>query len=274
MQDRDCVEFLRRVLPSLGFRWRGYRKVRRQVCRRIARRMEELGLLTPAEYEARLHEDDEERDVLRSLCRVTISRFWRDRGMWDYLGGHILPELATSVHQRGEETLRALSLGSASGEEPYSLSILWKLKVDPELPSLMKLLITAAEMDEKVIDRARAGVYPASSVKDVPPDILRQAFEECDGNYVLQKVFSEDVKFLRQDIERELPVGPFHLVLCRNLVFTYFSQDRQLEMLPRLHGLLVPGGMLALGSHERLPYGHEGFLQDARVPYLYLQETM
>ena len=60
-------------------RWAGFRKVRRQVCRRIARRMEEVGCADADAYRTHLARHEEEWRVLDGLCRVTISRFYRDR---------------------------------------------------------------------------------------------------------------------------------------------------------------------------------------------------
>src|SRR5215218_3377296 len=77
----ECVAFLQWALPRLGLRWAGYRKVRRQVCRRVARRIAALGLPDHAAYRAHLEAHAEEWDVLRALTPVTISRFGRDRGL-------------------------------------------------------------------------------------------------------------------------------------------------------------------------------------------------
>ena len=97
MKDTECVEFLRWALPRLHLSWPGFRKVRRQVCRRVERRRQELGLADVAAYRARLEERAEEWAVLDGLCRVTISRFYRDRGLWDFLERDIHVESARIV---------------------------------------------------------------------------------------------------------------------------------------------------------------------------------
>ena len=65
--------------------------------------------------------------------------------------------------------------------------------------------------------------------------------------------FKQDIEFIHQDIRRRMPSGPFHLVLCRNLVFTYFDIDLQIEMVQKLYEGLAPGGFLVIGNHEALP---------------------
>ena len=92
MKDADCVAFLQWALPQLGLRWAGYRKVRRRACKRIGRRMRELGVADAAAYRARLQADPAEWRALAALCPIPISRFYRDREVFDCLGAEALPE--------------------------------------------------------------------------------------------------------------------------------------------------------------------------------------
>src|SRR5438477_9810042 len=120
----DCVEFLQWALPRLRMRWDGFRKVRRQVCRRIERRSRELGLTDLAAYRDYLERRPDEWARLDALCRVTISRFYRDRETFAALEQEVLPALA-----RGGAEIEVWSAGCASGEEPYTLALLWKLEL-------------------------------------------------------------------------------------------------------------------------------------------------
>ena len=97
MKNAECVDFLQWALPRLGMRWPGFRKVRRQVCKRIDRRLRELGLPDLAAYRIRLGQDSTEWKFLDGACRITISRFYRDRGVFDALGANVLPALARAA---------------------------------------------------------------------------------------------------------------------------------------------------------------------------------
>jgi hypothetical protein len=90
MTDANCVAFLQWALPRLGRRWAGYRKVRRQVCRRVSRRMGELGLGSFAEYRSHLEREPDEWPRLDALTNITISRFYRDRAVYDFLVGALV----------------------------------------------------------------------------------------------------------------------------------------------------------------------------------------
>ena len=111
MKDADCVRFLQWLLPQLQMRWPRFRKVRRQVCRRIDRRLIELGLADIAAYQEWIVLHPQELQVLDDFCRITISRFYRDRGVFDYLRRFILPDLAADAQANGRSQVCCWSAG-------------------------------------------------------------------------------------------------------------------------------------------------------------------
>ena len=88
-------------MPRINLRWPGFRKVRRQVCKRLKRRMQDLRLADFPAYRARLENDSSEWQVLDRCCHITISRFFRDRGMFEALRRHVLPDIAAHAKQEG-----------------------------------------------------------------------------------------------------------------------------------------------------------------------------
>jgi chemotaxis protein methyltransferase CheR len=266
MTDRECVELLQWAAPRLRLRWEGFRRVRGQVCKRLRRRLQALGLPGVAGYRARLEADPGEWAVLDSLCRVTISRFYRDRRVFDALRDDLLPALLERALARGEPALRVWSAGCASGEEPYTVSVLFRLALQPRFPAA-RLELVATDADEALLARARRGCYPRGTLRELPPAWADAAFAGPGPEPCLAPRFREGVCFLRQDLRAELPDGPFHLVLCRNLAFTYFAPPLQKEVLARLVARLEPGGLLVIGGHESLPE-HDAGLERAAGPLL------
>jgi chemotaxis protein methyltransferase CheR len=238
MKDAECVRFLQWALPRMRLRWRGFRKVRRQVAKRLGRRLEELGLHDLEAYRARLATDPQEWQALDRLCRVPISRFYRDRAVFDHLFREVLPALAA---RPGE--VFCWSVGCASGEEPYTLAIAARLL---DLP----LRILASDSDPRLLARAAAARYGPSSLKELPRAWREQAFTP---EHELRPEFREAVRFRCEDIRDAMPDGPFHLVLCRNLAFMYFDDALQHSVLAGIAGRLGPGGVLVIGRHETLP---------------------
>jgi chemotaxis protein methyltransferase CheR len=236
----DCVAFLQWALPRVGMRWAGFRKVRRQVCRRVRARMSELGLASFADYRDRLETHPEEWEAFERLVPITISRFRRDRVVWDALEREVLPALSAG-------RVRAWSAGCASGEEPYTLALLWERS--PGLRDV-PLELLATDIDERMLERARRAVYEASSLRELPAEQRDAGFDEGGR---LREEHRGRVTFRCHDVRAPAPGGPFDLVLCRNLAFTYFDEATQRSVLAEIARVLRPGGALVLGLHDRLP---------------------
>ncbi len=265
VKDEQCVRFLQWALPQLDMKWSGFRKVRRQVCKRIDRRLRHLGLTQVDAYRDFLEAHDEEWRYLDAMCRITISRFYRDRNVYAVLAGQVLPALAKQACDRGDDELRVWSAGCASGEEPYSLAIAWRLEAAPRFPAVA-LELFASDADPHMLERARRGIYSAGTLRELPAS-WRWAFRPQDELFALEEELKSMVTWLCQDLRSEMPDGPFDLVLCRNLAFTYFAVPIQRRILAELTLRLRPGGLLVIGGHESLPAA-SGLDEIARCIYL------
>jgi chemotaxis protein methyltransferase CheR len=252
MNDAQCVQFLQWALPHLGMRWAGYRKVRRQVCNRARRRAGDLGLPDLNAYRTYLDAHPEEWGVLDGLTPITISRFYRDRGTFELLAHDVLPALAAQALGRGRDTLEVWSAGCASGEEPYTLAIIWELELAAQFPELT-MRILATDIHPAMLARTRRACFTAGSLRELPEPWRAAAFVREDAFYCLRDPYRQAVTVTSHDIRSGPPDGPFDLILCRNLVFTYFDEDVQHETAVWLVNALRPGGALVLGAHEQLP---------------------
>lgn len=258
MDDSGCIRFLQWALPRLHMRWPGFRRVRGQVCKRLDRRLHQLGLGDGRDYQDYLGNHPEEWRILDGLCRVTISRFYRDKMVFARLADDVLPTLFARAHSRGEARLRAWSVGCASGEEPYTLALVWHFALKMRFPG-SRIDILASDADPFMLERAQRACYPFSSVKNLPAHWRERAFTESNGQLCLNAPFRLDVTWLEHDVRGTPPPGPFDIILCRNLVFTYFDEPLQRQTLERLRRRLIAGGALLVGVHETLPAGTQGF---------------
>jgi chemotaxis protein methyltransferase CheR len=271
VKDADCIALLQWALPRLGLRWAGYRKVRGRLCKRVSRRMRQLGVPDAAAYRARLEADPDEWRALAALCPIPISRFYRDREVFDGLGTEVLPALAHAAMARGAPRLECWSAGCASGEEPYTLALLWQERLAAQFPRLA-LRVLGTDIDARLIERARAACYGAGSLAALPPDWRARAFERRGRLHCLREPFRSDVELAQQDLLAALPEREFDLVLCRNLAFTYFDEAGARLALERLASRLRPGGALVIGMHEHLPAPAEGFAPWPGCRALYRRE--
>ena len=252
-------EFLRTTLPVLGLRWRRFRT--KTIRRRLVVRLQELGLSSLAEYRAHVLAHRDEQRVLTDQLTVTISRFWRNRFLFDALARTWLPAILARL-QPGEP-LRAWSTGCACGEEPYSLVLLWN---EHFAGSGHELRLVATDVDRRCLHRAREGRYAASSLRELPPDLRRRHFVNEGGSFVIDREIREKIVWLEHNLLWEPPVQGNHLILCRNLAYTYFAESPQQEITRRFRQALFPGGLLVIGRKDRLPPGAEHLFRRVEHP--------
>jgi chemotaxis protein methyltransferase CheR len=240
-------EFLKEAAPLFGLRWRSFR--RKGIKRKIERRIGETGVSSFEEYLQRVRTDPEEQKNLSRLLTVTISRFFRDQKVFQTVVDSILPAL---LKEKDREDLRVWSIGCASGEEPYTLSLLWKEGFEKAWPHI-HLSILATDIDESLLERATEGRYKKSSLKEVPEGVFRNFFKSEDGDYVLAQNIKENVELRKHDILRGESFAEMDIVFCRNLAFTYFSKGTQIEVLKKIASSLRGKGYLVIGKDESLP---------------------
>ena len=251
MRDADCIAFLQWALPRLDLRWQGFRKVHGQVCKRLKRRMKALGLEDIAAYRARLKADPDEWAVLDGMCHITISRFFRDSRIFEALALRVLPEIAARAAKEQREA-RFWTAGCASGEESYTLKILWDLGVSGARPGV-DCSIIATDVDRAMLHRARKGCYLRGSLRELPETFIAKGFDRVGELYCVKPKHRRDVHILDQDLRVEAPKGVFDLILCRNVAFTHFEVPLQREALSRLVEHLSAPGYLIIGVDEVLP---------------------
>ncbi|MDO9079166.1 MAG: CheR family methyltransferase, partial [Desulfuromonadales bacterium] len=177
-----------------------------------------------------------------------VTRFFRDPEAWELLRTEVIPNLLTTAQSGG--VLRAWSAGCSSGEEAYSLAMVFKEALAHVKPAGdFTLQIFATDLDQDAIAKARTGLYPANISADVAPERLQRFFIAEGNGYRVSKEIREMVTFATQNLIMDPPFTKLHLLLCRNLLI-YLTPELQRKLLPLFHYSLKPGGVLFLGSAE------------------------
>ncbi|MBI1852332.1 MAG: hypothetical protein HYR85_18485 [Planctomycetes bacterium] len=249
--------FLEAAMPLLGLRWKGYRRVWRSVGRRARARAQAAGCATLDVYLARLAVDPAECERARVALSVTASRFHRRAHTFEAVCDEALAWPAREV--------RAWSAGCASGEEPYTLAMTWRERVLPARPDL-PLSILATDVSDEALERARRGVYSASSVRGVPESMRAQWFARVASGWRIADAIREQITFRRHDLLVDDPPRAMSIIFCRNVIFTNFGDALRARALASIATSLRPGGLLAIDEHERgtaAPTAAAGF---TRVP--------
>jgi chemotaxis protein methyltransferase CheR len=117
----------------------------------------------------------------------------------------------------------------------------------------VSLSIVASDLDSAMLSRARAGCYAPASLRELPPALLEHAFSDAGSQYCIRPKYRQGIEFIEQDLRTQLPSQVFDLVLCRNVVFTYFAVPLQRRVLEGIATRLRPCGYMMIGSHEQLP---------------------
>jgi two-component system CheB/CheR fusion protein len=217
------------------------------VYRRIERRMGIHQIEGIAEYVRFLQKNPQELELLFKELLIGVTSFFRDPEAWERLKGAIL---ALLVDRPSGQVLRAWVPACSTGEEAYSLAIVFREALDVvKQGKSFSLQIFATDLDRDAVDRARQGVFPANISADVPPERLKRFFVKEEDGYRVAKEIREMAVFAVQNIVMDPPFTKLDILSCRNLLI-YLAPELQKKLVPLFHYGLNPGGMLFLGSAE------------------------
>jgi two-component system, chemotaxis family, CheB/CheR fusion protein len=215
--------------------------------RRVQRRMGVHGIDQGADYEQFVRENPQELDLLFKEMLIGVTSFFRDVATWDELKTVVMPKLLLQHPPGGR--LRAWVAGCSTGEEAYSLAMVF-LEVARALPGTPRTLqIFASDLSMDAIAVARRGIYPARVADEVGATRLEQFFVPMQDGFRVDKCVREMVLFAHHDVILDPPFTRLDLLSCRNLLI-YFDAGLQGRLLPLFGYCLRPGGALLLGGSE------------------------
>lgn len=224
---------------------------RNTLYRRIERRMGIHQISRIAGYVRYLQENPQELELLFKELLIGVTSFFRDTVVWQTLAETTLPALLAA---RPAGPLRAWVAGCSTGEEAYSLAIVFKEVMDKLKPRKdFKLQIFASDLDRDAIDKARQGMFLENISADVSPERLRRWFTKEDHGYRVRTEIREMVIFSPHSLIMDPPFTKLDLLSCRNLLI-YLTPEMQKKLFPLFHYSLNAGGVLMLGSAETV--GH------------------
>jgi two-component system CheB/CheR fusion protein len=229
-----------------GFDFTGYKRA--SLLRRVGRRMSLLGTAGYADYLDYLQVHPEEFTTLFNTILINVTGFFRDPDAWEYLRTEVLAPLLEAKDDTSP--IRIWSAGCASGEEAYTLAILFAemLGIDQ---FRQRVKVYATDVDEESLTQARQASYSERDVASMPPDLLDRYFEPHANRFVFRKDLRRSVIFGRNDLVQDAPISRIDLLVCRNALM-YFNAETQARILARFHFALADDGVLFLGKAEML----------------------
>jgi len=217
--------------------------------RRVERRMGIHELTSIGAYVRYLQRNSQETDLLFKELLIGVTRFFRDRSAWKVLA-KFLPKLLVGRNGRGP--LRAWVAGCSTGEEAYSLAILFAeaLKKNRHADAI-SVQIYATDLDKDAIDKARQGLFPESIAADVSRARLSRFFVKEGGRYRVNKQIRAMVIFAPQNLIMDPAFTKLDVLCCRNLLI-YLTPDLQKQLFPLFHYSLNSRGIMFLGGSESI----------------------
>ncbi len=239
----QIIEVLTRLTPN---DFSSYRHGTLQ--RRIEKRLAILGIPEDKaeQYLEMLKNSDEERQYLSKNFLINVTEFFRDITVFDFLRSRIIPDLVRA--KLTEDTVRIWIVGCSTGEEAYSLAILFLQHIRSQGLAI-KLQVFGSDADPDAIAIARHGHYPDSAVQAVPPQFLSDYFNRDDTGYTVVPELRESVIFAVHNVLSDPPFSNMDLVSCRNLLI-YLEPDAQAKALALLSFSLRENGILLIGKSE------------------------
>ena len=242
--DADFEALLGYIQESRGLDFRGYKRT--SLRRRITLRLEAANVDGFAAYQSHLEADPGEFAHLLNTVLINVTSFLRDAEAWEVLKTEVIPAIIAKAED--DRPIRVWSVGCASGEEPYSIAMLFA-EVLGNAEFCRRVKIYATDLDEEALKTARAATYAPRDVEGVPPEYLEKYFERTNNHYVFERELRKCVIFGCHNVVRDAPISRIDLLVCRNLLI-YLEAETQDVVLPRLHYALAPGGYLFLGKAE------------------------
>ena len=232
--------------------------------RRIERRMGVHKVDKILSYVRLLQENPKELDILFKELLIGVTNFFRDTQVWETLEKTTLPAIISG--QPEGSVLRAWVAGCSTGEEAYSLAMVFKEALEKTNPHAgISLQIFATDLDNEGIESARKGLFPENISADISPKRLNRFFVKSAEGYRINTEIREMVVFAKHNIILHPPFTKIDILTCRNLLI-YMDTELQKKLLDLFYYSLNPRGYMVLGSAETPgTQGHFFSVVDARL---------
>ncbi len=220
---------------------------------RLGRRIQEKDLKGYQDYLYTLKYDSDKNELSKLFDLITTNEtfFFREPQHFDVFKGELLPRIISENTQAGRRDIKVWSAACSTGEEPYTIAMLF---LDKHENGLYRKEIYASDLSESVLGSARAGVYGSYAVRNVPEEYLRKHFTNTDQQYKLSPTVKSMVKYMKINLMEDRDARALRgvdVIFCRN-VLIYFDDKAKQKAVSQLYDALRPNGYLFIGTSESL----------------------
>lgn len=219
------------------------------IIRRLAKTMAEKGFRNVREYHAHLANNPDDSYQLAREFLINVTKFFRDPEAFDELKNKVIPAIFSG--KKSSDVIKAWVVACSSGEEAYSIAILFHEYMDNIRNHDYNIKIFATDIDKDALQQASLACYPDTISTEVSQERLTKFFTREGNNYKIIPAIRKMVVFAYHDISKDPPFGKLDLVTCRNMLI-YMNTKLQRHVLRTFLFSLNPGAHLMLGSSENV----------------------
>lgn len=252
----DYEGFKSAILKMTGIDLSAYKE--KQMRRRIDTLLNKHRVKGYEEFVNTIKTDKQLFEEFVAYLTINVSEFYRNIEQWELMDSTFIPELIS----RFGRNLKIWSAACSTGDEPYSLV----MALSKHLP-LNQIKIIATDLDKQVIAQAKTGLYLEKSIANVPADLKSKYFKKIGNSYQISNEIKSRVEFKEHNLLKDAYPDRCHFIICRN-VLIYFTEEAKDEVFRKFAKVLVPEGLLFIGSTEQI-MNHKDFGYERRNSFYY-----
>ena len=227
-------------------------------------------------YIALLKKDPEELNSLKDFLTINVTEFFRNMETFDALNRDIIPAIIKSKESGSSNTIRVWSAGCSSGQEPYTLTILF-LEAFEKLRKNNRLVIIATDIDKKSLENAKSGRYESNIMEGIPKHLLIKYFDKIGEEYQVKPFVQDYINFKYLDLTSDdgsnvAVIATYDLIVCRNVII-YFKEELKKSLFMRFYKKLRKNGYLVIGKGESLSGDAKTHMEDVNLSERIYQKT-
>lgn len=255
LSTKEYEDFKKKFLDLSGIDLNFYKH---QIHRRVHMFMKRWNIESYDELLKAIKNDKEKYRAFVDYLTINVSEFFRNPERFEILEKEIIPLVV-----KADKSIKAWSAGCSTGEEPYSLAMIFE---DLKIKRLPRILAT--DIDPNALEKAKQGVYDAKQLQNVTPERLKNYFiKRGDNLYEVVPSIKERVEFKKHDLLNDPFDKDFDLILCRNVVI-YFEKDVKDKLYQKFRDALRVGGVLMVGNTEQI-FGYRELGFKSIKPFFY-----
>lgn len=235
----DYLEFIQKVNKKYDIDLSLYKET--QMKRRITTLRDKRGFSSYVQYYEAMNKDVELQIEFIDRLTINVSEFFRNIKRWDVLKDKVIPHIS-----HNKSRISIWSAACSTGEEPYSIAILFK-----EYFPHVQIEILATDIDDKALSKAKEGLYFEQSLKEVPPSLKQKYFTKTQAKYKVDPALRRNITFKKHNLLAERYPTNYDLIICRN-VLIYFTDEAKEQIYTGFSNSLINQGVLFVGSTEQI----------------------